>query len=104
MARTRSQVLCFIVCLVVRKLPYQGITEDAKDYRDHAFYLLENYTVKNLVLNLNFNEANSYDTGADDIHYWMHPLADGGSKALFYLRYAFCSTQYAIDKISSWLI
>ena len=74
---------------------------DAKDYRDHAFYLLENYTVKNLVLNLNFNEANSYDTGADDIHYWMHPLADGGSKALFYLRYAFCSTQYAIDKISA---
>ena len=74
---------------------------DAKDYRDHAFYLLENYTVKNLMLNLNFNEANSYDTGADDIHYWMHPLADGGSKALFYLRYAFCSTQYAIDKISA---
>ncbi len=74
---------------------------DAKDYRDHAFYLLENYTVKNLVLNLNFNEANSYDTGADDIHYWMHPLADGGSKALFYLRYAFCSTQYAIDKVSA---
>lgn len=72
---------------------------DAECYRDHAFYLLENHTVKDLVLNLNFIEA----CGTEDGHDWTHPLAGGGNEALFYLSCAFCSTQYTIDKLSSYL-
>ena len=36
---------------------------DARDYRAHATYLLENCQVKNLVLSLNFNEANTEEIG-----------------------------------------
>lgn len=72
---------------------------DAKDYRDHAAYLLERYEVKNLVLNLNYTEAITYDTGQDDIHYRMHPLASGENPLGFYLRYAFCAPEYALDKL-----
>lgn len=75
---------------------------DARDYRAHATYLLKNCKVKNLVLSLNFNEANTEDAGGDDIHYWMHPLASGGNPLLFYLRCAFCNTEYAIDKVSDY--
>lgn len=76
---------------------------DTKDYRDFAAYLLEHYTVKNLVLNLGINEANTYDTGEDSLNDQMHALATGGSLPLFYLRYAFCNPQYSIDKVASYL-
>ena len=75
---------------------------DIRDYRDHAAYLLEHYEVKNLLLNLNFTEAVTYDTGEDDINYRMHALASGKSRPLFYLRYAFASSQHAIDKVSAY--
>ena len=72
---------------------------DAKDYKDHAAYVLSHYEVKNLVLNLNYTEAVTYDTGQDDIHYWMHPLATGENPIPFYFRYAFCAPEYALDKL-----
>lgn len=75
---------------------------DIQDYRDHAAYLLEHYEVKNLLLNLNFTEAVTYGTGEDDINYRMHALASGKSLPFFYLRYAFSSSQYAIDKVSAY--
>lgn len=74
---------------------------DAKDYRDHAAYILDHYEVKNLVLNLNYTEAITYDTGEDDIHYWMHPLATGENPFLFYVRYAFCAPEFALDKLKA---
>ena len=75
---------------------------DAKDYRDHAAYLLEHYEVKNLVLNLNLTEATLYDTGGDDLHYKTHALATEESLLHFYLQYAFCDPWYAVDKVQSW--
>ena len=75
---------------------------DIQDYRDHAAYLLEHYEVKNLLLNLNLTEAVTYGTGEDDINYRMHALATGKNLPLFYLRYAFASSQYAIDKVSAY--
>ena len=74
---------------------------DMKDYRDHTFFLVNNYEVKNLVLNLNLTEVESFDTGDDDIHYRKHPSVTGESRLLFYLQYAFCDPKYSIDKVRS---
>ncbi|MDE7242660.1 MAG: polysaccharide deacetylase family protein [Oscillospiraceae bacterium] len=72
-----------------------------KDYRDYTVYLLNNHTVKNLVLNLNLSEAGVPDSGDGDIHYRKHAKVTGENPALFYMRYAFCSPRYAIDKVWS---
>lgn len=75
---------------------------DMKDYGDHAVYLLEHYTVKNLVLNLNITEVEGFDFGDDDIHYRKHALVTGENLPLFYLRYAFCDPKYAVEKVQSY--
>lgn len=74
---------------------------DARDYRDHAAYVLSHYEVKNLLLNLNYTEAITYDTGQDDLHYRMHPLATGENPLPFYLQYAFCAPEFALDKLKA---
>lgn len=77
---------------------------DTKDYRDFAAYVLEHYTVKNLVLNLGINEANIYDEGEGDLNNQMHALATGKSLPLFYLKYALLSTRQSIDKLASYAL
>ena len=72
---------------------------DAKDYRDHAAYLLANYEVKNLVLNLNLTEATVYDIGEDSLNYKTHALANGKNLLWFYLQYAFCDPSHAVNKV-----
>ncbi len=74
---------------------------DTGDYRDFAKYLIENHTVKNLVLNLGVNETNTYDAEDDPLKGSMHAKADGKSLPLFYLKYAFLSTRQSLDKLSS---
>lgn len=74
---------------------------DAHSYRAHAEYVLEHYTVKNLVLNLNLTEAGEYNIRGGDIHYRTHALVSGENLPLFYLRYAFCDPKYAIEKVQS---
>ena len=75
---------------------------DTKDYRDFAAYILEHYTVKNLVLNLGINEANTYDTGEGDLNDQMHAKASGGNLPLFYLEYALTTTRQSVEKLTSW--
>ncbi len=72
---------------------------DTKDYTDFAKYLLQNHTVKHLILNLGINEANIYDIGQDSLNGKMHALASGESLPRFYLQYAFSNPKYAMDKI-----
>lgn len=72
---------------------------DTKDYRDFAEYLLENHTVRHLVLNLGMNEANTYDSGQDSLNDKMHALATGESLPRFYLQYALSNPRYAADKV-----
>lgn len=74
---------------------------DTRDYRDLAAYVLENCHVERMVLDLGLNEANLYGQEAKTLNDRMHPLAGGGSKALFYLRYALANPQYAFDKLDA---
>ncbi len=75
---------------------------DSKVYLDTADYLFENHEVKNLVLVIGLNDANTYDEERKSVTQMMHPLVSGQNKALFYLKYAFSSPQYGLEKIRSW--
>ena len=73
---------------------------DTRDYRDFAAYILENYTVKHLVLNIGINEANSYDDKEDkSLNEQMHALTTDENLLSFYLKYAFCSLKYSTEKL-----
>lgn len=72
---------------------------DTRDYRYFAEYLLENYTVKNLVLNIGINEANYYGEEDGSLNGRMHARASGESLVKFYLSYAFCPLKYSKEKL-----
>lgn len=74
---------------------------DTKDYRDLAAYVLEHYTVKNIVLNLGLNEAAVYDEGEDSLNGRMHARASGRSLPLFYLEYALTTTRQSLEKLAA---
>ena len=76
---------------------------DTRDYRDFAAYILEHYTVKNIVLNLGLNEAIYYDEGEDTPNGKMHAKASGGNLPLFYLEYALTTTRQSIEKLDALL-
>lgn len=74
---------------------------DTRDYRDFAAYVLEHYTVKNIVLNLGINEAVYYDEGEDTLNDRMHAKASGRSLPRFYLEYALTTTRQSVEKLTS---
>ena len=74
---------------------------DTKDYCDFASYILGHYEVKNLILNIGINEANTYDEGEDSYTGRMHARATDRSELFFYLSYALANPRYAVEKLIS---
>jgi len=74
---------------------------DMLDAEQLAEYLVEHYTVKNLVLNVYLDNAARYDWGEDDIAYRQHYKVSGADALDFYLQYLFATPQYALDKLSA---
>ena len=75
---------------------------DTGDYVDFAAWLLEHCEVKNLILNLGLNEANTDSAAASEgLNDQMHAEADGGNRLWFYLQYAFCNPKYSVDKLTA---
>lgn len=73
---------------------------DTKDYCDFAAYVLEHYPIRQMILNVGINEANSYDTGQGKLNGQMHALTQQGQPLLpFYLQYALCNPKYSLEKI-----
>lgn len=75
---------------------------DTKDYRDFAAYVLEHYTVKNIILNFGINETYYYDEGEETLNGRMHAKASGGNLPLFYLEYALTTTRQSAEKLAAW--
>ena len=75
---------------------------DMKDVEDEAKYIIENYTCKNLIVNIYIDNALYYDVESDPLTYSMHAKADSSSTLLYYLRYLLAKPTYAIDKLVSW--
>lgn len=74
---------------------------DAKDYRDLAAYVLDNYTVKNIVLNLGIDEAVSCDEGEQGVNSRMHAKVSGRSLLQFYLEYSLTTAKQSLKKLAA---
>jgi peptidoglycan/xylan/chitin deacetylase (PgdA/CDA1 family) len=74
---------------------------DMKDVELTVSYMLENYIVKNLILNIYIDNGVYYDQGEDTLTNNLHPKVSGASRLSFYGKYLFLNPRYAISKISS---
>jgi len=67
-----------------------------------AEYLLENYTVENLVIGVSITNGIYFDQAIEaPLRRGLHVNAAGGSRAAFYWQYLWLNPQYAIDKIQA---
>ena len=72
-----------------------------KYYRDLAEYLIENYDVKNILLNVGLSEADATKPMYNSLYTQEHFRVSGGIGVGFYLQHAFCNPQLSLDKIKA---
>ena len=72
---------------------------DMLDVEQYVRYLLDNYTVKNLVLNVYIDNGCDYDREADPLTDAMPWQVDGSSPLGFYARYLFADPRYGWTKL-----
>src|SRR5690606_31585488 len=74
---------------------------DMYDIEMTARYVLENYSPKNIIVNMGLEETVRYDTEADSMKANLHAKVDGSSLLLFYCKYLFANPSYAVSKIAA---
>lgn len=75
---------------------------DLADEAAAVRYIIENYTVKNLVLTVDPENAAIYNTEADPMKGNMHCKVDHSSALRFYGKYLFANPQYGLDKLAAY--
>lgn len=75
---------------------------DLADEVEVVRYIIENYTVKNIVLAVDPENAALYDTETDPIKGNMHCKVDRSSALRFYGKYLFANPQYGLDKLAAY--
>ncbi len=75
---------------------------DMADVADMAAYMLDNYTVKNLVVNVYIKNGATYGYDSRTVTGRMHCQADGSSPAAFWAQYLFASPSYGLAKLRDW--
>lgn len=73
------------------------------DEQRMVYYILENYTVENIILTVDPSIAVDFGSQSDDLKQKMHCKVDGSNPILFYGSYLFCNPTYATDKIAAYL-
>lgn len=76
---------------------------DLVDEQALVHYLIEHYTVKNIVLTVDPQCAVQFNTTGDSLKETMHCKADGSNPLLFYARYLFANPEYSFDKLEAYL-
>ncbi len=71
---------------------------DMLDVEQFARYIIDNYTVKNILLNVYIDNGSVY-AEPGDINGSMHYKVDGSSKFDFYKKFIFLDPNYALDKV-----
>lgn len=74
---------------------------DLYDAEKTAEYLINNYEVKNIILNIGIEEMYKFNYEDDATKGNLHAKVTGENLQLFYLKYAFLNPQYSIDKLMS---
>jgi len=72
---------------------------DMYDVKQTTQYIINNYNVKNLVLNLGFINAMRYKMETDPYTGSLHYKTDQSSPFDFYKKYLFANPSYAIEKL-----
>ena len=72
---------------------------DMKDVEALSRYVVEHYSVKQLVLSVSFSDAVSYDVEENRWTDGMPCQADNTSPALYYGKYLLANPRYALDKL-----
>ncbi|HWQ75202.1 MAG TPA: polysaccharide deacetylase family protein [Syntrophomonas sp.] len=75
---------------------------DMYDAEKTAEYIIENYSPKNIIINMGLEEAVKYNTENDPVKGNLHAKVDGSSKLKFYFKYLFLHPQYAFDKLQAY--
>lgn len=74
---------------------------DMLDVEEQAFYLVENYEVKNLVVNVYLDNAKDYNTEPDPLSYAMPPETTGENAGAFLSKYLFMDPRHSLDKLKA---
>lgn len=72
---------------------------DMLDSEQYCRYLIDNYEVKNIVLNVYLGNGMSYDTEDDKLAQSMPYQVSGTSALEYYKRYLFANPHYGIEKL-----
>ncbi len=72
---------------------------DMEDAELTINYLADNYTVKNIVLNVFLSNGDTYATEVSDTLYNLHYKVNGENPFYFYSRYLFLNPSYGINKL-----
>lgn len=75
---------------------------DLYDIEKTAFYIVDHYEVKNLIVNIGLEEATNYQLKKDPMKNALHAKVDGSSLIKFYGRYIFANPEYAFSKLDEY--
>ncbi|HEX9063067.1 MAG TPA: polysaccharide deacetylase family protein [Clostridia bacterium] len=76
---------------------------DMYDIEKTVSYLVDNYKVKNLVLNIGLEEGANYNKNKDTVKDYLHSKVTGSSSVIFYGRYLFANPEYAYTKLKKYM-
>lgn len=74
---------------------------DLYDIEKTAIYVIDNYNVENIIINIGLEEAKAFNTSFDKMKSVNHSKVSGESNILFYFKYIFANPKYSFDKISA---
>lgn len=74
---------------------------DLVDERALVRYILDNYQVRRIVLAVDPQDAQLYDTESDPMKGNMHCKVDGSSSLLFYAKYILANPGYGLEKLAA---
>ncbi len=75
---------------------------DMLDVEQTVDYIIENYIVENIVLNVYIDNGVYYGDEPNKYTHSMHPNVDGTSKLNYYSRFLFLNPEYGISKIEAY--
>lgn len=75
---------------------------DMLDVEQTVDYIIENYTVENIVLNVYIDNGVYYGDEPNKYTHSMHPNVDGTSKLEYYSRFLLLNPEYGISKIKAY--
>ena len=76
---------------------------DMYDIEKTAKYIIDNYKVKNIVINIGLEEAVNYNTEVDAYKNNMHAKVINDSLIKFYWKYMMLNPEYSVDKIKEYI-